>query len=133
MPCSFDIRILLNDTEYQYGFSATKERVHDEWLYITRKGTRATNPLSRSFDPSTGKTDWILRGELEEAKDITEKTRDNGLFLSRAAEMNVDCVKELFLWFTGRLSVSESCSATALANATDRKPHEKDDDFPCSR
>ena len=41
MPCSFDIRILLNETEYQYGFSATKERVHDEWLYITRKGTRA--------------------------------------------------------------------------------------------
>jgi len=99
MPCSFDIRILLNDTEYQYGFSATKKRVHDEWLYITRKGTRAMNPLSRCFDPATGKTDWNLRGELSGAKDITEKTRDNGLFLSRAAEMNVDCVKELFSWF----------------------------------
>jgi hypothetical protein len=60
------------------------------------------NPLSRCFDPSTGKTDWNLRGDLNGAKDITEKTRDNGLFLSRAAEMNVDCVKELFSWFMGQ-------------------------------
>jgi uncharacterized protein len=102
-PCSFDIRVLHNDTEYQYGFSATRERVHDEWLYITRKGSRVTNPLSRTFDPSTGETEWVLRGELEKAKDITEKTRDNGLFLSRAAEMNVECAKELFLWLTGQL------------------------------
>jgi uncharacterized protein len=101
MPCSFDIRILLNGTEYQYGFSATKERVHDEWLYITREGTRATNPLSRSFDPSAGQTLWKLRGELKAARNLAERTRDNGLFLSRAAEMNVDCAKELFLWLTG--------------------------------
>ena len=98
MPCSFDIRILLNETEYQYGFSATKERIHDEWLYVTRKGTRSTNPLSRRFDPSTEKTDWKLRGELKSSRDLIEKTRDNGLFLSRAAEMNVGFVKELFLW-----------------------------------
>ena len=102
-PCSFDIRILLNETEYQYGFSATKERIHDEWLYVTRKGTRSTNPLSRRFDPSTEKTDWKLRGELKSSRDLIEKTRDNGLFLSRAAEMNVGFVKELFLWFTKRL------------------------------
>ena len=101
MPCSFDIRLLLDETEYQYGFSATQERIHDEWLYITRKGTRTTNPLSRSFDSSTGKTDWRLRGELKGARDITDKTRDNGLFLSRAAEMSVSCVKDLFLWFRG--------------------------------
>jgi len=98
-PCSFDVRILLNGTEYQYGFSATKERVYDEWLYTTREGIRATNPLSRSFDPSTGKTDWKLRGELKSAKDVAARTRDNGLFISRAAEMNVEVVKEPFLWF----------------------------------
>ena len=104
MPCSFDIRVLLNETEYQYGFSATKERVHDEWLYITRKGARVDEPaFPHVLIPATGKTEWTLRGELKGAKDITEKTRDNGLFLSRAAEMNVDCVKELFSWFMGRL------------------------------
>ena len=103
MPCSFDIRVLLNETEYQYGFSASEERVHDEWLYVTRKGTKSTNPLSRRFDPSTEKTDWKLRRELKGSRDLIEKTRDNGLFLSRAAEMNVGFVKELFLWFAKRL------------------------------
>ena len=112
MPCSFDLRVLLNDTEYQYGFSAMKERVCDEWLYVTRKGTRATNPLFRRFDFSTGKTAWELRGELKGAKDITDKTRDNGLFLSRAAEMNVAGAKELFLWFTGRLRYLNLASPT---------------------
>ena len=121
MPCSFDIRILLDGTEYQYGFSATKERVHDEWLYITRGGVRATNPLSRRFDPSSGKTDWKLRGELKSAKDVAERTRDNGLFLSRAAEMNVACVEELFLWFARRLSyVDCTLSSGVLVQQTAR-------------
>lgn len=98
-PCSFDIRVLLNGTEYQYGFTVTKERVCDEWLYVKREGIRSTNPLSRQFDSSTEKTDWKLQGELKGAHDLIKKTRDNCLFLSRAAEMNVDFVQDLFLWF----------------------------------
>lgn len=101
MPCTFDIRFLLEGIEYQYGFSVSEQRVHDEWLFIKREGAKSSNPLSRHFDPSTGETDWKLRGELKGAHDLIEKTRDNGLFLSRAAEMNVGCVKDVFLWFTG--------------------------------
>ena len=100
-PSSFEVRLLLGGAEYQYGFSVTKDRVHDEWLYVKRAGTKVSRPLMRHFDAETGKTEWTLRGELRGAKDITEKTRDNGLFLSRAAEMNVDFVKELFSWFRG--------------------------------
>ena len=130
MPCSFDIRVLLNETEYQYGFSVSKKRVHDEWLYVTRKGTKSTNPLSRRFDPTTEKTDWTLRGELKGSDDLIEKTRDNGLFLSRAAEMNVGFVKELFLWFAKRLRywhLAES-SAGVLIQQTARRI-QKDDTF----
>lgn len=102
-PCSFEIRVLLNGTEYQYGFSATKQRVCDEWLFVRRPGSKAANPLLRRLDPETGRTDWKLRGQLARARDVADKTRDNGLFLSRAAEMNVEFVKELFLWFRNRL------------------------------
>ncbi len=109
-PSSFEVRLLLGGTEYQYGFSvtsdrsqygtpATMDRVHDEWLFVKRAGTKLSRPLMRHFNSETGKTEWTLRGELRGAKDITDKTRDNGLFLSRAAEMNVEFVKELFLWF----------------------------------
>ncbi|MGD0898397.1 MAG: ATP-binding protein [Thermoguttaceae bacterium] len=103
-PSSFEVRLFLNGTEYQYGFSATRERVCDEWLHVKRKGGRSTNPLTRHYDPASDKTDWQLRGELKGAKDIVEKTRDNGLFLSRAAEMNLEFVAELYLWFRDRCS-----------------------------
>jgi len=103
-PCSFEVRLLLDSTEFQYGFSATIERVYDESLYVKRGGSRFSNPLRRTFDPETGKTQWQVRGELKEAaQEVINKTRDNGLFLSRAAEMNVEFVKDLFLWFKSRL------------------------------
>lgn len=102
-PCLFEVRLLLDGTEYQYGFSATSTRVHDEWLHVKRKGGRLVNRLSRQFDPETGKTEWRLRGELKQVEELKEKTRDNGLFLSRAAEMNVAFVTELFMWFRTRL------------------------------
>ena len=104
MPCSFDVRLLLSGTEYQYGFSVTRERVYDEWLFVKRKDKKASNPLSRRFDPGTEKTDWNLRGELKGQRELIEKTRDNGLFLSRAAEMNVDFVKGLYYCFGERIS-----------------------------
>jgi len=103
-PCSFQVRLLINDTEYLYGFSACQDRVHDEWLEVKRDGGRVTKPLSRRLDRETGKMEWALHGELkEQATFVIDKTRDNGLFLSRAAEMNVSFVKELFLWFRHRL------------------------------
>jgi hypothetical protein len=58
----------------------------------------------RHYDPATGNTEWQLRGELKGAKDLVDKTRANGLFLSRAAEMNLDSVAELYLWFRDRFS-----------------------------
>jgi AAA15 family ATPase/GTPase len=129
MPCSFDIRVSIEDTEYQYGFSATRERVHDEWLYVTRRGTRATNPLSRNFDSSTGRTEWTLRGELKGAGDVTEKTRENGLFLSRAAEMNVESVKEVFLWFKNRVRYIDNSSLPQMLVQRTARRMDKDAAF----
>jgi len=103
-PSSFAIRLLINGTEYQYGFSATRERVHKEWLNLKREGGRVTQALLREYDPAAATTEWQMRGELkEQAQTAVKATRDNGLFLSQAAQMNVEFVKELFLWFRGRL------------------------------
>jgi hypothetical protein len=99
-PSTFAIRLLINGTEYQYGFSATRERVHKEWLHVKREGGRVVPALSREYDAGKDKTEWHTRGELkEQAKAAIKATRDNGLFLSQAAQVNVEFVKELFLWF----------------------------------
>lgn len=103
-PCSFGIRLLIQGSEYQYGFSATQERVHREWLYVKREGGRVSKALVREYDSTSNTTDWNLRGDLkEQAQTAVKATRDNGLLLSQAAQMNVDFVKELFLWFRERI------------------------------
>lgn len=99
-PSELEIRLLLHGTEYRYGFSVTSERVHSEWLERKRPGGRFTQELLREYDPDSGKTQWNLRGALKtQAKAAVAATRDNGLFLSRAAQMNVKLVEELYLWF----------------------------------
>jgi AAA15 family ATPase/GTPase len=103
-PSRFAIRSLINGTEYQYGFSATQERIHKEWLHLKREGGRVTPALSREYDGAAGITKWHMRGDLKEQASAAQKaTRDNGLFLSQAAQMNVGFVKELFLWFRRRI------------------------------
>jgi hypothetical protein len=103
-PSTFAIRLLINGTEYQYGFAATRERVHKEWLHLKREGGRVVPALSREYDAGTNTTQWHTRGELKEQAHVAVKaTRDNGLFLSQAAQMNVEYVKDLFLWFRLRL------------------------------
>jgi hypothetical protein len=102
-PSSFAIRLLIRGTEYQYGFAATQERVHREWLYVKREGGRVSQALDRGYGSTTHTTQWYLRGELkEQAQAAVKATRDNGLFLSQAAQMNVDFLTELFLWFRYR-------------------------------
>ena len=103
-PSLFEIRLMINGTVYQYGFTVSHERVHDEWLNVKTSDGRTKKSLHRQLSLESGKTEWQLHGELkEQAIGVTEKTRDNGLFLSRAAEMNVDFVKELFIWFRRQL------------------------------
>lgn len=103
-PSSFEVRLLIGETHYRYGFSADQKQVYDEWLYVRHEGGRETRTLLRKCSPETNQTEWILRGELkEQSAGVTEKTRDNGLFLSRAAEMNVEFVNDLFLWFCHHL------------------------------
>ena len=100
-PSRFEITLLLDGDTFVYGFSATQERVHDEWLHVCPSGrVRPSKWLERTFDPLANKTSWAFRGPLRKgARLLREMTRDNGLVLSRAAELNVEPVIPLFLWF----------------------------------
>lgn len=99
-PSEFEIVVALPDGIYTYGFTATSQRVQEEWLNHRPYGGKLSRWLQRHWDPSTKRMTWILRGPLEQdTKLLIEKTRDNGLLLSRAAEFNVEGVQALFLWF----------------------------------
>ena len=85
-PSFFDVIFYNGEFRYQYGFTATSERICDEWLYAYPKGrlkNTAQSWFERKFNRKTNKTDWkfgsYLKGEKEKLKN---RTKDNVLFLS---------------------------------------------------
>src|SRR5262249_47278383 len=101
----FEAMFVVGEVRYQYGFTATSKRVQDEWLIAYPKG-RAQHLLERCFEVKTQQTTWAFRGELQkEGTLLKERTRDNGLVLSRGAELNVAPLTTVFLWFLQKLSV----------------------------
>ena len=110
-PSRFEITVLIDETTYHYGFSATRERVQDEWLNVRRSGGRNSQWMERTFDPAGTHTNWTLKGPIKkEAELLQSKTRDNGLALSRGAELNIDHLAPLFLWCRNTLRVLDLSS-----------------------
>jgi len=100
-PSSFEVAMIVGGTRFEYGFSATPERVHSEFLFAYPVGKRQ-RWFERQYDPGTKETTWAFRGPLKkEERILKDKTRDNGLVLSRGAELNIEALKRVFLWFHG--------------------------------
>lgn len=100
-PSSFEVTFYYGEVRYQYGFTATSERVFDEWLCAYPEGYAQTW-FERKFNKKTGKTNWDwkskkLKGERENLKD---KTRDNVLFLSVGAIWNNKQLTTVYKWFS---------------------------------
>ncbi len=118
----FEAAFVAGEVRYQYGFTATRKRVQDEWLIAYPKG-RPQHLLERCFDAETEQTTWAFRGELQkEASLLKERTRDNGLVLSRGAELNIAPLTTVFLWFRQKTSVLDlSISPGSLIEQTARR------------
>ncbi len=119
----FEMTIVVEGTTYVYGFSATPDRVHDEWLSVRKPGGRLSQWVERRFDSETEKTTWQLKGPIKsDAELLKAKTRDNGLLLSRGAELNIEPLSPLFLWFRKNLQILDlSIPPIHLAQETARR------------
>jgi len=107
-PSCFETTVILGKTLYVYGFSATPDRIHDEWLTVYPPRRKSLQWIDRRFDPATEKTDWAFQGPLQlEEHILRNKTRPNGLALSRGAELNIEPLSELYLWFRSKMWVSD--------------------------
>ncbi len=98
-PSSFEVTVIVEGVRYVYGFSVTPERVHGEWLDAYPKG-RPRRWFEREGDPADWTFNKPLRGDQTTLK---ERTRANGLVLSRGAELNIAPLSKLFLWFRKKL------------------------------
>jgi AAA15 family ATPase/GTPase len=118
----FEATFAVDEVRYQYGFTATKKRVQDEWLIAYPKG-RPQHLLQRQFNAATNDTTWVFRGDVRKAGVLLKQhTRDNGLVLSRGAELNIDPLTTVLLWFLERMLVlNVSAPPVSLINHTARR------------
>lgn len=88
-PCWFEVTFLIEDVRYQYGFSASRQRVHDEWLLSYPEG-KARQLFVRKYDRKSKKTKWDLESRYltGQKKKLKSMVRDDALFLSIAAQFN---------------------------------------------
>ena len=132
-PTSFEVTFIHEESRYQYGFTATTERVHDEWLYAYPKGRSrdiAQTWFERKFNRKTEETEWnfgsYLKGEREKLKD---RTINNVLFLSAGAQWNNKQLTTVYKWFSERFLIilpSERPTVTTIDMLADAQ---KDEEF----
>lgn len=104
-PSEFEVTFVSEGVRFQYGFSATAERIHDEWLLAFPKG-RPQKWIDRSYDRKKGKYIWGATDKLSGQKQLWQTaTRSNALFLSTAIQLNSTQLEPVFHWFRDILRV----------------------------
>nr|VFK26979.1 MAG: hypothetical protein BECKMB1821G_GA0114241_102446 [Candidatus Kentron sp. MB]VFK31239.1 MAG: hypothetical protein BECKMB1821I_GA0114274_102145 [Candidatus Kentron sp. MB]VFK75412.1 MAG: hypothetical protein BECKMB1821H_GA0114242_102146 [Candidatus Kentron sp. MB] len=104
-PTLLEVVILVDGVRYQYGFTATHKRIHDEWLFAFPKG-RDQRWFEREFFPDENREEFTFSDKLAGDKGIWRRaTRPDALFLSTAAKLNSQQLLPLFHWFKDTLRV----------------------------
>ena len=101
-PSIFEFIFIAEGVRYQYGYSATKVRVEEEWLIAYPLG-RPQKWINRAINPSTGKSTIKFGEHLLDPNSQKEQyhklTRDNELVLSKAIQLNSEHLKPVYNWF----------------------------------
>lgn len=105
-PSEFEVTFIVDGVRYQYGFSATAEQIHEEWLLAYPKG-RAQRWFTRVWLAEQKRFEWEFGSHLTGEKQIWQKsTRDNALFLSTAVQLNSEQLHPIFDWFKSTLHLA---------------------------
>lgn len=97
-PSEFEIIFIHEGVRYQYGFILDKKQVYEEWLTAYPSGL-PQRWFTRVWDSERNAYEWkfssLLKGEKENLKNITKV---NSLFLSVAAQFNLDQLSTIYNW-----------------------------------
>lgn len=127
-PSFFEVTFYHEGVRYQYGFTATSERIYDEWLYAYPKGYAQTW-FERKLDKKTGKTNWDWKSKklIGERESLKNKTRDNVLFLSVGAIWNNKQLTAVYEWFSEKIQIIQPLDRSPVATIKILMEAEKDE------
>ena len=105
-PSEFEVIFIADKVRYQYGFSATVDRIHEEWLLAYPKG-RPQRWFGRQWNEQNKNYDWELGANLTGDKQLWQKaTRPDALFLATAILLNSEQLKPIYDWFDKTLHMA---------------------------
>ncbi|MFB3789490.1 MAG: ATP/GTP-binding protein [bacterium] len=102
-PAEFEIEFIQDSVRYRYYFAIDQNRVYEEGLIAHPQGP-PQRWYTRSFNHDSGQYEWNFSQKFfkGEKKSLQEKTRDNALFLSTAAQFNHAQLKRVYQFFKDR-------------------------------
>lgn len=92
-PSFFEMLFLVDGIRYRYGFEATKEAVHTEWLFSVKAVAEKALFIREGESIEIGSS-------FKEGKNLEAKTRENALFLSVVDQFNGPTAKKIMAWFS---------------------------------
>ena len=105
-PTIFEITFIQEGTAYEYGFSADRTRVHEEWLLARPPSGRMRRLLQRTYDAPNDTYECRFGSSVRGPKSIwRSSTRENALVVSTAAQLNSTAFKPVIEWFLTKLQV----------------------------
>ncbi|MFP4356514.1 MAG: AAA family ATPase [Phycisphaerae bacterium] len=117
-PTEFYVEVELEGVGYIYELVVSQKAVFREILkYRGAKGSaKWIKLIDRDLANGTAKLHEKLIGSKPRRDQLVADTRDNALFLSRAAERNVGVVKPLFLWFRNGITHVDASEGLEFSN-----------------
>ena len=97
-PTSFEFIFTTDGLKYVYGFSATRQEIETEYLYVYKSAKASTIfERERNNTPEYHFTSPALKKQLQP---ITKRNTSNKLFLATATAWNCEATKAPLLWLT---------------------------------
>ncbi len=112
-PSAFEFIFFVDGVQYIYGFSATQEKIVDEYLYVYHSAKK-----SMIFERKDTNRYKFNKADEKEFNSYKEKNTPNKLFLSTATAWNCEKTKAAFMWFSSGID-------TYTDAETDETPNNK--------
>jgi AAA15 family ATPase/GTPase len=99
-PSTYSISFVIDNIEYEYGFTLTRRQILKESLYYYPNGKRA-KVFERDETNGKIKKDIYSFGAsvIRRPMDVAENTSNKTLYISRASQMDRDIPKKVFKFF----------------------------------
>lgn len=112
-PVSMQMIFVCNGERYRYGFEVANGKVLTEWLYILLTGSTKESYCFKREGQKIKVNTKVFKG----ARGVDTKTRSNALYLSTAAQFNVEIAIKVKEWFSMRFNILSGLDDTLAFTA----------------